>query len=88
VVGIVLAALSAILILPLGTALVGTASSGSPAFWVVLAVSLVVLVPVYFVVFGFLGAQSSTYWTLAFRRLDLDYTPPQAPPPPQQAPAP
>ena len=34
-------------------------------------------------------AQGSTYWTLAFRRLDIDYAPayaypvPQAPPSPQ-----
>lgn len=77
-VGIVLACLSAFLLLPLGVALAATAANGSPAFWVVLAVSLIVLLPIYFVVFGFLAAQSSTYWTLAFRRLDLDYPPPQA----------
>jgi hypothetical protein len=86
-VGIVLACFSAILVLPLGIALVATASSGSPAFWVVLAVSLIILLPIYFAVFGFLGAQGSTYWTLAFRRLDLDYAPAQPPlPAPQTQP--
>jgi|SRR5919108_4869764 hypothetical protein len=82
-VGVAVASLSAVLLLPLGVALAATASSGSPAFWVVLAVTLVILLPVYFVVFGFLGAQSSTYWTLAFRRLDLEYPPPARLPLPQ-----
>ena len=44
----------------------------------VVIVVAVVAVPIFVVVGGFLSAQSSTYWTLAFRRLDIDYPP--APP--------
>jgi hypothetical protein len=39
------------------------------------ALSLIILVPLYLVVAGFLAAQGSTYWTLAFRRMDVDYAP-------------
>lgn len=41
----------------------------------VLIAIAVVAVPIFVVVGGFLAAQSSTYWTLAFRRIDLDYAP-------------
>jgi len=49
-----------------------------------------ILLPVLLVISAFLAAQSSTYWTLAFRRLELDrppvyayaYPPPQVQPPP------
>lgn len=45
----------------------------------------VALVPLFVVIAAFLAAQTSTYWTLAFRRLDIDYAPayayPVAPPP-------
>jgi hypothetical protein len=53
----------------------------------VILVGLVIAFPVA----GFLGAQSSTFWTLAFRRLDLDPVPaygyPYAPAPPQTTPS-
>ena len=35
----------------------------------------IVLVAVFIPVAAYLAAQSSTYWTLAFRRLDIDYAP-------------
>ena len=44
----------------------------------VLIVTAIVAIPIFVVVGGLLAAQSSTYWTLAFRRIDLDYAP--APP--------
>ncbi|HET7421451.1 MAG TPA: hypothetical protein VFL27_13830 [Candidatus Dormibacteraeota bacterium] len=61
--------LSSILLLPLLIA--GYTSSAT--FWPILAVTAVVLVPAYLVIAAFLGAQNSTYWTLAFRRLDVEY---------------
>lgn len=78
--GIVLLCFSAVLVLPIVIALAATAATGSGVFWVTLVVALIVLIPVYVVVYGFLGAQGSTYWTLAFRRLDVEYAP--APPAP------
>jgi hypothetical protein len=67
-IAVVVGLTSSILLLPL----LAAAYSGSRAFWPILAVTAAVLVPVYLVVAGFLAAQSSTYWTLAFRRLDVD----------------
>ena len=72
---IVLGCLSSVLILPLLLALYATSATGSAAFWPVVIVTAIVLVPIYLVIGGFLAAQSSTYWTLAFRRLDVDYAP-------------
>ncbi len=93
VVAIVLACLSIIAIVPL---LAGAfaAGSNSGAAAVVLVIGVLILLPIYLVVAGFLAAQGSTYWTLAFRRLDFDHAPafaypaaplapPQAPPAPQ-----
>ena len=62
-------------------------SSHGPA-WPVVVLGVIVLFPIFLVVAGFLAAQSSTYWTLAFRRLDVDYAPatyayPAVPPAPQ-----
>ena len=74
-VGIVLAFLSVVLILPLLLAVYATSAIGSAAFWPVVIVTAIVLIPIYLVIGGFLAAQSSTYWTLAFRRLDVDYAP-------------
>jgi hypothetical protein len=69
--GIVLGVLS----LPAFAAGIATYSGGSPAFWVVIAVTAPILLAAGLVVAGFVGAQSSTYWTLAFRRLELDQPP-------------
>ena len=96
VIGILLLCVSALLVVPLFVAITAAGSSGSPVVWVALVVAVIVLLPVYVVINGFLGAQSSTYWTLAFRRLDVDYPPPAygypspaippAPPPPPPPP--
>lgn len=90
-VGICAAILLAILVLPAIFLGVSAYLSGSGLFWLVLAIAIVILLPIVLVVEGFVVAQSSTYWTLAFRRLEIDRAPafaypqPQVPPP---APAP
>ena len=99
VLGIALACLSLIVVLPLLAAGAFAASTGSGAALPLIALAVIILLPVYLVVAGFLAAQSSTYWTLAFRRLDLEQAPayyyqsqqpaPQTPPqPPPQPPPP
>ena len=65
---IAIGGISTVLLLPVFI----TGYSSSAAFLPILAVTAVILIPVSLVVGGFLGAQASTYWTLAFRRLDLD----------------
>lgn len=70
-VGIVLGVLS----LPAIGAGIATYSGASPAFWVVIAVSVPILLAAGLVIGGFVGTQTSTYWTLAFRRLELDQPP-------------
>ena len=93
VVGIALACVSAVVVLPF-VAVATLAGSGGSAVGVILAaVIAIIFVPVFVVVYGFVAALMSTYWTLAFRRLDLDYAPayaapvaPQAPPSPPAPP--
>ena len=75
VVGILLACFSVILALPLVVGLAATAASGSGAFWALLVIALIILVPIYLVLSAYIAAQGSTYWTVAFRRLDVDYPP-------------
>jgi hypothetical protein len=75
VVGVLLLCVSALVVLPLFVAIAAAGSSGSPVVWVVLVVAVIVLLPLYLLISAFLGAQGSTYWTLAFRRLDVDYAP-------------
>ncbi|HEV2476993.1 MAG TPA: hypothetical protein VGX22_10665 [Candidatus Dormibacteraeota bacterium] len=92
VIGIVLACVGAVVVAPFVT-LAALAGSGSSTVGVILAAVLaIIFVPVFVVVYGFVGAVMSTYWTLAFRRLDLDYAPayayPVAPQPPPTPPAP
>jgi len=86
VVGVILACFSALLVVPIVVAAVLSSSNG-PA-WPLVALGVIVLLPIFLVIAGFLAAQSSTYWTLAFRRMDVDYAPatyayPAAPPAPQ-----
>ena len=96
VLGIVLACLLAIVFVPLTLIGIGIAAASSGNAGVILAlflVALLVFLPIVFVVGGFTSAQASTYWTLAFRRLDLDYAPapsyqPLPPPAPPAPPAP
>lgn len=60
---------AAIVLLPLA---LGVMLSGN---LLVVAGATVLALVIALPVFGFLGAQGSTYWTLAFRRLDLDSPP-------------
>jgi hypothetical protein len=90
VIGIALACVGTLVVVPFAglAALAGSGSSG--AALIVAVVLAIVFIPIAVVVAGFFAAQGSTYWTLAFRRLDIDYAPayaypvaPQAPPSPQ-----
>jgi hypothetical protein len=88
VVGICLAIALAIVILPLIIAGVATYASGGAggAFLLVIAIGVVIVLPIVLAVSGFLAAQTSTYWTLAFRRLEIEQAPTYAYPygyPPQ-----
>ena len=84
-VGICAAIVLAILVIPITVAGIAAYASGSALFWVVVIVGTVILLPIALVVGGFINAQSSTYWTMAFRRLEIDQAPaygyiPAAPP--------
>jgi len=88
--GILVACALAIVAVPL--AIIGAVlfASGSAPAWPLIVIAVIILLPITLVIGGFLAAQSSTYWTLAFRRLDLEpaqpyYQPVQPPPPPPQA---
>ena len=90
VVGIALACVGALVVVPFVTVAALAGSGGSGAGLILATVIAIIFVPVLVVVYGFVAAVMSTYWTLAFRRLDLDYAPayaypvaPQAPPSPQ-----
>ena len=84
-VGICSAIVLAIVVIPFAVAGFATYAGGSSLFWVVVIVGTVIFLPIAFVVEGFVIAQSSTYWTLAFRRMEIDQLPaysyvPGAPP--------
>lgn len=74
VVGIAAGTLSALVVAPFVAAAAFAASSHSLVGAVLLLPVAIVFVAVFLVVAAFIAAQSSTYWTLAFRRLDLDLT--------------
>jgi hypothetical protein len=85
VLSIVLACVLAIFFLPLILA-VAVSSVGGTINALAFVLILIPILPIALVVQGFLSAQSSTYWTLAFRRMELDPTQQyyyQGPPPPQ-----
>ena len=92
VVGIATACVFSIIFIPLaliGVAVVAAANNFSAVVLVIVIGALLVL-PISLVLGGFLAAQSSTYWTLAFRRLEIDRPPlgyGYAPAPPPPAPA-
>jgi hypothetical protein len=88
--GICVAIVGAILVLPAGVIAFGAYASGSSTWWLVIVLAALILLPIFLVISAFLAAQTSTYWTLAFRRLEIDQpayvygTPPpqvQQPPP-------
>jgi hypothetical protein len=82
VLGILTACVLAVVFVPLliigGVA---AANNSGPTVALIL-IGAALLIPLSLVVGGFLSAQSATYWTLAFRRLDLDPVPLAPPPPP------
>jgi hypothetical protein len=86
-VGICTAIVLAILVVPASLIAIVAFTTGSPALWLGFAIIVLILVPVGLIVQGFVLAQGSTYWTLAFRRLEVDQAPaygfvyPQAVPP-------
>jgi hypothetical protein len=86
-VGICTAVVLAILVVPASLIAIVAFTTGSPVLWLGFAIIVLILVPVGLIVQGFVLAQGSTYWTLAFRRLEVDQAPaygfvyPQAVPP-------
>lgn len=86
-VGICAAIVLAILVVPAFLIGIGAFATGSPLLWLAVALAVLILLPVALIVEGFVIAQSSTYWTVAFRRLEIDEAPmygyayPQAVPP-------
>lgn len=78
VVGILVAVALGIVAIPFAIAAVALFMSHSVAFWPLVVLFAIILVPISLVVGGFLAAVSSTYWTLAFRRLDLEFPPASA----------
>ena len=90
VVAIVTACFLAIVGAPLVVIAIAMASAGSTPIQMLplILVAVIVLAGFSLVVGGFLAAQASTYWTLAFRRLDLEYAPAYPQPAPQPPPAP
>ena len=64
-----------LVILPVALIGFATYSSGGPAFWVLMTFALLILLPVFVVIAAFMAAQVSTYWTLAYRRLEIDQVP-------------
>ena len=82
VVGILAACLLAIVFIPLLILGGVIAASNSGGILPLVVIGALLLIPLSLVVGGFLSAQSATYWTLAFRRLDLDPVPLAPPPPP------
>lgn len=85
VLGIALGCLLAAVFIPLAIVGAGIAYANSAAIVPLVIAAVVVLLPISLLVQGFVAAQSAAYWTLAFRRLDLDYPPV---PVPQYVPAP
>lgn len=72
VVGIGFAIVGAILVAPAVVLAIAAYASGSSAWWLVIVLAVLILLPVFLVLAAFLAAQGSTYWTLAFRRMEID----------------
>ena len=91
VVGIALACVFALIFAPLVLVGVAIGATNSTAVVPLVVVGVVVLFAISLVVQSFFAAQGSSYWTLAFRRLDIEYVPApsyQFQPPPPAPPAP
>lgn len=76
----------AVVLIPLFLIGLALTAASSAAVVPLVILGVVLVLPLVLVVNGFIAAQGATYWTLAFRRLDLDYPPAPAyayaPPPP------
>lgn len=86
VLGICFAIVGAILVLPAVAIAFGAYASGSSVWWLAIVFAVLILLPIVLVIQAFVAAQNSTYWTLAFRRLEIDqpayaYAPAPQPPP-------
>jgi hypothetical protein len=89
-VGICLAIVGVILVAPAVVVAIAAYANGSSIWWLAVVLAVVILLPVFLVISAFAATQSSTYWTLAFRRLEIDrppayayaYPPPQISQPP------
>lgn len=84
VIGIGLGIVVLVAFLPAIVLVYSAATGAASWFWAVLAAAIAL--PVALVLSAFFAAQSSTYWTLAFRRLDLDPSPAFTPNPAPSAP--
>ena len=89
--GILVACALAIVAIPLAVIGAVLFASGSAPVWPLVVIGILILLPITLIVEGYLAALSSTYWTLAFRRIDLELPQPYyfqpaqpAPPPPPQ----
>lgn len=77
----------AVLVVPATLLAIFAFTTGSAGLWAAVALIALALLPVVLIVEGFVLAQGSTYWTIAFRRLEIDQAPaygymyPQAAPP-------
>jgi len=60
---------------PLAIAGLAGAAAGSGAIVVVVVIGVLIFLPIALIISAFIAAQSSTYWTLAFRRLEIDTAP-------------
>lgn len=79
-VGLVVVIALGVILVPFAGIAASALASGSGAGITAGALVAAVVAVIFIVVAAFLAAQSSTYWTLAFRRLDLDYAPAYAAP--------
>lgn len=69
------AVVAAILAVPLFVAGLAAYAGASPVLWVVVALGILIALPLLLVVEAYVVAAFSTYWTLAFRRLEIDAAP-------------
>ncbi|HKV89542.1 MAG TPA: hypothetical protein VJT78_16250 [Candidatus Dormibacteraeota bacterium] len=77
-----------VLLLPAIILVIIGVATGGAGYFAGAVIAFIIVLPVLLVIAGFVAAQASTYWTLSFRRLDIDYPPPYAfAPPPAPAPA-
>lgn len=86
VAGIATAVIFVVAALPLIVGIYFTAS-GVSGMWLLVILGALVLLIVALPITGYLNAQASTYWTLSFRRMEID-SPPVYAFPPQPAPQP